>query len=338
MTSKNPAYAAAKAGAPLKRVEIAMGALAPDDVEIKVGYCGLCHSDLSMWKNDWGMTEYPFIGGHEAIGTVVAKGANVISLKIGDRVGVGWNASSCGHCRHCMSGGHMFCADRTATIVGRSGGFADRVRCDWRWAIRLPENLDPAKAGPLFCGGVTVFNPLDQLGIRPTDRVGVIGIGGLGHLALQFADKWGCEVTAFTSDKSKTSEARKLGADHVVDSRAKGALEKLKGTFDLIISTVNVNLDWEAYIQTLAPKGRLHMVGVVPEPVPVSVGSLLDNDRGVTGSGTGSPQIVSRMLDFCARHGIAPITEHFRMSQINEAFARLESGKARYRIVLENDF
>jgi uncharacterized zinc-type alcohol dehydrogenase-like protein len=185
-----------------------------------------------------------------------------------------------------------------------------------------------------LCGGITVFAPLMMYG-RPTDRV---GIGGLGHMAVKFAHAYGCEVTAFTSSPVKSDEARAFGADHVVATRDLAAIKKLAGSFGLLISTVNANLDWDAMISALAPNGRLHIVGVVPEPIPVSAFSLIVARRSVSGSPTGSPVAIETMLDFASRHSIAPQTEHFPMSKINDAFARLESGKARYRIVLDADF
>jgi uncharacterized zinc-type alcohol dehydrogenase-like protein len=174
--------------------------------------------------------------------------------------------------------------------------------------------------------------------IKPTDKVGVVGIGGLGHLALQFADKWGCEVTAFTSDLAKTDELIALGADNVVNSRDSAELEKVAGKFDMILSTVNVSLDWQSYLSALAPKGKLHLVGATLEPIPVVSFNLIMAQKSLTGTATGSPAVVRKMVEFCARHSINAVTENFKMSQINEAFEHLESGKARYRIVLENDF
>ncbi len=194
-----------------------------------------------------------------------------------------------------------------------------------------------AKAGPLLCGGITVFNPLLQMGVLSTHRVGVIGIGGLGHMALQFFNKWGCDVTAFTSSASKADEAKQMGAHHVIDTHSKDGLTKAAGSFDFILSTVSADLDWPAYLAALAPKGRLHLVGVVPDPIPVSVFSLLVAQRSVSGSPSGAPATVAAMLDFCARHQISPITEEFPMSAANEALAHLEAGKARYRVVLKND-
>lgn len=338
MNNKNTAFAANEPKGKFEPFEFEAGELGDEQVEIKVHSCGICHSDLSMLNNDWGMTEYPFVGGHEAVGEIVALGKNAKGLKIGDKVGLGWNAETCGHCEHCIAGFHINCPTLVGTIVGRHGGFADKVRCNWDWAIKLPETMDMLKAGPLFCGGITVFNPFVQDNIRPTDKVGVVGIGGLGHLALQFADKWGCEVTAFTSDLSKTEELKKLGADYVVNSRSDEELANLAGKFDMILVTVNVSLNWDSYIKALAPKGKLHMVGAVLEPMQIGAFSLIMNQKSVTGTATGSPQVVAKMLEFCARHNIETVTENFKMSQINEAFAHLESGKARYRIVLENDF
>lgn len=338
MGEKIKAYAAREAKGKFEPFEYDPGELGSEQVEIKVEYCGLCHSDLSMLNNDWGISAYPFVGGHEVVGRVVAAGAGVKGLQLGDRVGLGWNAATCGFCDNCISGYQINCPYLEGTIVERHGGFADRVRCNWDWAVRLPVELDAAKAGPLFCGGITVFNPFVQNEIKPTDKVGVIGIGGLGHLALQFADKWGCEVTAFTSDLSKTDELIGLGADMVVNSRDSAELEKVAGKFDMILSTVNVSLDWQRYLGALAPKGRLHLVGATLEPISVVSFNLIMAQKSLTGTATGSPSVVRKMVEFCARHSIETVTENFKMSQINEAFERLESGKARYRIVLENDF
>lgn len=335
---KIKAFAAGEPKGKLEPFEFEAGELGKEEVEIKVAYCGVCHSDLSMRDNEWGMTAYPFVGGHEAVGEIVAVGDNVKALKIGDKVGLGWNAKTCGHCQQCLSGYQINCPELVGTIVGRHGGFADRVRCNWDWAVKLPDDLDLSKAGPLFCGGITVFNPFVQLDIKPTDKVGVIGIGGLGHLALQFADKWGCEVTAFTSDLSKTDELKALGADYVVNSRSDEELASVAGKFDLILSTVNVSLNWSAYLNALAPKGHLHVVGATLEPIPVISFQLIGAQKSVSGTATGSPAVVAKMLEFCARHNIEAVTEHFKMSEINEAFEHLESGKARYRVVLENDF
>ena len=194
-----------------------------------------------------GFRSIPAVLGHEVIGRVTAVGPAAKGLKVGQRVGIGWTASSCMHCRQCMSGDQHLCPQAQPTIVGHRGGFASHVRCHWAWAIPLPEQIDFAEAGPLLCGGITVFNPLAMYA-KPTSRVGIVGIGGLGHMGVKFAAAYGCDVTAFTSSESKFDEARGFGANHVVSSRDSAAIKKLAGTFDLLIVTVNVTLDWPALI------------------------------------------------------------------------------------------
>jgi uncharacterized zinc-type alcohol dehydrogenase-like protein len=332
------AWAAQTAGGKLEPFEYDPGELGAEEVEIAVDHCGVCHSDLSLLDNDWGMTRYPFVPGHEAIGRVVAMGPQAKGVSIGQRVGLGWNAHSCTHCKQCLMGNHNLCENLQPTLLGRHGAFADKVRAHWVWTMPLPEGLDPRESGPLLCGGITVFAPLRELNIPPTARVGVVGIGGLGHMALKFCKAWGCEVTAFTSSESKEEEARAFGAHRVVSSRDSDAIGKLAGTLDLIIDTVNVSLDWNALLGALAPNGRLHVVGVVPEPIPVPVFTLLVGQKAVSGSPTGSRGAIDSMLDFAARHQVLPQTEHFPMSKVNEAMAHLRAGKARYRIVLDADF
>ncbi len=337
MTNTIHAYAVTQPGGALEPYTYDAGELGEEQVEIAVSYCGICQSDVSMIDNLWGMTTYPLVPGHEVVGTVVAAGDQVKNVTAGQTVGLGWTSGSCLHCRQCLSGNQNLCPEAEATIIGRPGGFADKVRCHWAWAVPLPEGVDAAKAGPLFCGGVTVFNPLVQFGVKPTDRVGVIGIGGLGHLALQFFNKWGCEVTAFTSNEAKDEEARTLGAHHVVSTRDDGQLKEIAGSLDFILSTVNVSLPWDDYFAALAPKGCLHTVGVTPEPIPAPSFTLIGGQKSVSGTPNGSPTVSAEMLDFCARHAIAPITETFPMSEVNAALDHLREGKARYRIVLTNE-
>jgi uncharacterized zinc-type alcohol dehydrogenase-like protein len=200
--AKIRAWAAPRAGAPLEAFEYEPGPLGAEEVEIAVEYCGVCHSDLSMADNEWGFTQYPLVPGHEAIGRVTAMGASAKGVSIGQRVGLGWSASSCLHCDPCLAGSQNLCSQLQPTLVGRHGAFAERVRAHWVWVMPLPEGLDPRESGPLLCGGITVFAPLREYNIPPTARVGVVGIGGLGHLALKFCKAWGCEVTAFTSSQS----------------------------------------------------------------------------------------------------------------------------------------
>ena len=311
------------------------GLLGPEEVEIAVEYCGLCHSDISILNNDWGLSRYPVVPGHEAAGRVIAAGDHVKGLHIGQRVGVGWNADSCMHCHECTTGNNNLCLEAAPTIVGRHGGFADRIRAHWLWAIPLPDALDSSSAGPLLCGGITVFAPLVTFGVKPTDRVGVVGIGGLGHLALQFANAWGCEVTAFTSNPSKADEARKFGAHRIVSSRDSAEILQAANSLDFLLVTVNMSLDWASLLKTLKPNGRMHVVGAVLEPMPIPAFDLIMGQKSVSGSPTGGPATISAMLDFAARHNIAPQVEHFPLSKVNDAIEHLAAGKARYRVVLD---
>jgi len=328
-------YAATEPKGTLKPFAYDPGPLGETQVEIKVEYCGLCHSDLSMLDNEWGTSQYPLIPGHEIIGTVAAMGPHAKGLMVGQRVGVGWFADSCLTCEWCKSGNHHLCASAVGTIVGRHGGFADRVRANAAWVIPLPDPLSPQTAAPLMCGGITVFNPLLLWKVKPTARVGVVGIGGLGHMALQFANAWGCEVTAFSSSPEKEAETKGFGADHFINSRDPEALKKAAGSLDFILSTVNVSLDWEAYIEALRPKGCLHLVGVVTQPISVPLFPLLAGQKSLSSSPTGSPAAIATMLNFAARHHIQPTVETYRFSEINDALEKLRHGKPRYRIVLK---
>jgi uncharacterized zinc-type alcohol dehydrogenase-like protein len=334
------AWAAQSAGGQLVPFDYDPGPLGPEDVEIKVEYCGVCHSDLSMLDNEWGITTYPFVPGHEAIGRVVGLGgiAQTKGLTLGQRVGVGWNVRSCQHCAACLRGDFQLCENVQATIVGHHGAFADRVRAHWVWSVPIPNALASGNAGPLLCGGITVFAPLLQLQVPPTARVAVFGIGGLGHMALMFAKAWGCEVTAFTSSPSKVQEAMSFGAHHTASSRSQADMQRLAGSFDFVFITANAPLDWDAVIGLLAPGGRLHFLGAVLEPVPVQVMSLMMGQRAVSASPTGSRSQIDTMLRFATHHHVAPKVEHFPMSRVNEAMDHLRAGKASYRIVLDADF
>jgi alcohol/geraniol dehydrogenase (NADP+) len=331
------AYAATKANGAFEPFEYELGAIGSSEVDIAVESCGICHSDLSMLENAWGMTQYPFVPGHEVIGKISSVGEHVSHVTVGDRVGLGWHAGYCMICDQCLGGDHNMCAGATGTIVGRHGGFSDVVRAQAPSVFKLPDGLNAQTAGPLLCAGITVFNPLVQLNISPTASVGVIGIGGLGHMALKFARAWGCHITAFTSSEAKLKEALDLGANDTINSRDPEAIRAAAGRFDLLLSTVNVKLDWNAYVETLKPRGSLYMLGVVTEPLDLNVVPLLFGQRSVGSSPVGSPATIRKMLEFSARHNINPVTEHFPMSKVNEAMERLKQGKAKYRLVLVNE-
>lgn len=328
------AYAAFEPKGELKPFEYDPGVLGDREVEIDVAHCGICHSDLSVMDSEWGKMPYPVVPGHEVVGTVAKLGRFVQGLAVGQAVGLGWHAGYCNSCGLCDSGDQNLCASAQPTIIGRHGGFAEQVRANADSVVAIPEGIDLASAGPLFCGGITVFNPLVQFDVKPTDKVAVIGIGGLGHLAIQFLNAWGCEVTAFTSSESKRGEALNLGAHDTLNSRDADEISASVGRFDLIISTVNVKLDWNAYLNTLNAKGRLHFVGATLEPLDIAAFSLIGGQRSVSGSPVGSPANIAKMLDFAKLHDIKPVVEQFKFEQVNEAVERLRSGAPHYRVVL----
>lgn len=333
-------YAAPKAGAALELYEFDAGELKPEDVEVEVEYCGICHSDISMIDNEWGMSKYPLIAGHEVIGRVKAlgSGAGNKGLKVGQRVGIGWTASSCGHCDACISGSQVNCLEGSVPTILNRGGFANKIRANWQWVIPMPDAIDAASAGPLLCGGITVFKPLLMHLITATSRVGVIGIGGLGHIAIKLLRAMGCDVTAFSSNPAKEQEILAMGADRVVNSRDPKALKALAAQFDLIINTVNVSLDWMPYYQALAWGGNFHTVGAVMKPFEVPAFTLIAGDRSIAGSATGSPHELRSLIKLTARAKVSPQTEEFPMSRINDALQHVRDGKARYRVVLKADF
>jgi uncharacterized zinc-type alcohol dehydrogenase-like protein len=286
--------------------------------------------------NDWGISKYPFIPGHEIVGTVTLIGPAVRDIRVGQRVGIGWQADSCGICEWCRQGNENLCAKSQPTCVGRNGGYADSIRVNSRFAIPVPEALESENVAPLLCGGITVYSPLRNLLARPSSRVGVIGIGGLGHVALQFANAFGCEVTAFSTSADKETEAKELGAHHFVNSRDSAALKAAAGSLDLILSTVSADQDFQSYVNALRPKGKLCLLGASPSNLSVSPFSLLSGDKAIAGSNIGSPRDLHEMLDVAARHNIKAITESFPMKNANEAIAKVKKNQVRYRAVLAN--
>ncbi len=324
------------AGAQLLPYKFDPGELKPDEVEIKISHCGVCHSDVHLIDNDWGVSKYPFIPGHEVVGTVLAVGDAVRDRTVGERVGVGWQADSCGVCEWCRQGDEHLCAQSQPTCIGRNGGYADRIRVNSRFAIPVPTVLESENVAPLLCGGITVYSPLRNHGVRPSSRVGIIGIGGLGHMGVQFARAFGAEVTAFSTSKDKEAEAKELGAHHFINTRDTGALKKVAGSFDFLLSTVSADQDWSSYINALRPKGILCVVGAAPSPLQISAFSLISGQKAVSGSPSGSPRDLHEMLDVAARHNVKAITERFAMAKANDAVARVKKNQVRYRAVLAN--
>lgn len=328
--------AAHAAGAELLAYKYDPGTLGPHDVEIAVTHCGICHSDLHLINNDWGISQYPFIPGHEVIGTVKQVGAEVKSFAVGQRVGLGWQSNSCGICEWCTSGNENLCPQSEATCVHRNGGYADRVRANDRFVFHIPDALQSEHAAPLLCGGITVYNPMRTHGLHPGCRVGIVGIGGLGHMAIQFARVFGAEVTAFSTSPGKEKEARSLGAHNFVNTRESRSLKDLASSFDFILNTANADEDWGIYIQALRPTGTLCFVGVPPSPVSFHAFPMISGVRTVTGSPIGSPHRIREMLDVAARHGVKAMTESFPMTKANEAIEKVNKNKVRYRAVLSN--
>lgn len=324
------------AGAQLVPYRYEPGELNANEVEVKISHCGVCHSDIHLIDNDWGNSKYPFVPGHEIVGTVSAVGEDVKDCTVGERVGIGWQADSCGICEWCRQGDEHLCAKSQPTCVGRNGGYADAVRVNSRFAIPVPDALESENVAPLLCAGITVYSPLRNHGVRPSSRVGVVGIGGLGHLALQFAKAFGAEVTALSTSKDKEDEALEMGASHFVNTRDMGEMKKIAGSFDFLLSTVSADQDWQALVNSLRPKGTLCVVGVPPSSMSIQAFPLISGQRSVAGSPIGSPRDLHEMLDVAARHDVKAITERFQMSKANDAIAKVKKGKVRYRAVLTN--
>lgn len=324
------------AGAHLLPYKYDAGKLGEYEVEVRISHCGVCHSDVHLIDNDWGFSKYPFIPGHEIVGTVTHVGSKVKGRTVGERVGIGWQADSCGICEWCRTGNEHLCPQSQPTCVGRNGGYADAIRVNWKFAVPVPEVLESENVAPLLCGGITVYSPLRNLGVRPSSRVGIIGIGGLGHLGLQFARAFGADVTAFSTSKDKEAEAKTLGAHHFVNTRETNAMKKIAGSFDVLISTVNADQDWGGYVSALRPKGTLCMVGVPPSPMALQAFALVGGQKSVCGSPTGSPTDLAEMLDVAARHNVKAVTERFAMDKANEAVAKVKKNQVRYRAVLAN--
>jgi uncharacterized zinc-type alcohol dehydrogenase-like protein len=307
--------------------------LGPHDVEIRISHCGICHSDVHLVDGDWGVGTYPMVPGHEIVGTVAAVGAEVEHLQAGQRVGVGWQRGACLACDLCGAGEENLCAQNEATCVDHHGGFADRIRLDGRFAFPIPDALASENAAPLLCGGVTVYSPLRRW-VRSPMKVGVVGIGGLGHLALQFARTMGCEVTAISSSPDKEEDARSFGAHRFVATREPSALRAASGTLDFVLSTVYVSQDWMGLLGALRPNGVLCFVGAPAEPLKLPIGALLMGQKTVTTSAIGGRPAIREMLEFAARHGVAAKTQVRPLAEADAALAETRKGRARYRIVL----
>lgn len=330
------AYATKSARGPLVPFDYEPGPLGPEEVDVRVTHCGICHTDAAMVDNEWGFSQYPVVPGHEVVGVVSAIGSNVTGLSVGQRVGVGALCGACMKCEWCEAGKQHVCPAVVGTVMpDHRGGFATYVRTsNWQFAMPIPDAIASEHAGPLMCAGTTVFTPLLRYGVRPTDRVAVVGIGGLGHLALQYLSKWGCDVTAISSTHDKDEQARSFGASHVIATRGTDELQKTSRSFDFILSTVSAALPWDLYVAALRPQGKLCIVGIPDQPIAVQPFNLIGGEKSIVGGQPGSIVEMRQMLAFSARHGIKPMIETFPMADANRALEHTRSGKARFRAVL----
>lgn len=332
---KISAYAAERPKASLTPFEYEAKMLGSWEVRIRVTHCGICHSDIHLIDDDWGISSYPLVAGHEIIGTIDQIDANVKHLKPGVRVGVGWQAASCMECEWCSKGEEHLCSGSRSVIKGH-GGFGNWVAADSRFVFPIPESIDSEHAAPLLCGGITVYSPLRHHGIAPSMKVGIIGIGGLGHLALQYARALGAEVFAFSTQADKERETKAFGAHQFVLSTNSRQMTKLERSIDFLLSTASGNVDWEQFMGLLRPHGRLCVVGASPGKIQVPPFALIGDEKAILGSVIGNPAMIREMLEFSARHGIRPKTELVSIDHINSAVERVRASRARYRIVLKH--
>jgi uncharacterized zinc-type alcohol dehydrogenase-like protein len=309
-----------------------LGAL---DVDVEISHCGVCYSDVHLIDDDWKRSVYPFVPGHEIIGRVVRRGAQIAHVKEGDRVGIGWQRSACLMCDVCLRGEENLCETQEATCVRHHGGLAERIIADGRFALPIPAGLDSATTAPLLCGGVTVYSPMRRYGIDASKSVGVIGIGGLGHLAIAIARALGAEVTAFSSSADKRDEAFRMGAHHFASSTDAREIRKLGSSIDLLLSTVHVKLDWVTFLGTLRANGVLCFVGAMQGFLQFPPVALM-GQRSVVMSEIGSRSAIVDLLRIAARHELGAEIELAPMAEAQNAIERLRTNRVRYRAVLAN--
>ncbi|MBS0603951.1 MAG: NAD(P)-dependent alcohol dehydrogenase [Verrucomicrobia bacterium] len=329
-------FAALSPKSELQPYEYKEPALQPHELLIEITHCGLCHSDIHLIDNDWNKSVYPLVPGHEIVGHIVKTGSSVSHLKVGERVGVSWQHGSCLNCDYCLEGNENICLQKTMTCVGRFGGFATKMVADSRFAFPIPKEIDSSLAAPLLCAGAAVFTPMIHSHIQGRHAIGVIGIGGLGHLGLQYAKALGCTVVAITRRKNKQKEAEGFGADEVICIENPGDVEKTTGKLDLILSTAPSAQDWVKVLSLLKQNGTLCFIGKPVEAVKVPAGLLTSSQKKITGSTVAPRWIMREMFRFSQRHGILPQIEQMPMKEINRAIGRLKKGDVRFRFVLTN--
>jgi alcohol dehydrogenase (NADP+) len=337
------AYAAPAAGQPLAPTTIERREVGPNDVLIEIQYAGICHSDIHTVNGDWGPQPFPVVPGHEIVGIVAAVGIDVTRHRLGDRVGVGCMVNSCGQCRNCRNGDEQYCLDgMVPTYAGTDrdgtttqGGYSTHVVVDADYVLSVPEGIDAAAAAPLLCAGITTYAPLRRWGAGPGKKVAVVGLGGLGHIAVKLAHALGADVTVLSQSLKKQEDGLRLGADAYYATSDPGIFEQLAGRFDLVVNTVSASIDVDAYLGLLALDGTLVNVGAPAEPLNLNVFSLIGARRSFAGSMIGGIALTQEMLDFCAEHGIGAEVEVIAADQVNEAFQRVLASDVRYRFVID---
>jgi len=341
---KSKAYAARSARSPLAPFEIARREVGDHDVLIEIAYCGVCHSDVHQARDEWGGSVFPMVPGHEIVGRVARVGKQVEKLREGDLAGVGCMVDSCRACDYCRRGLEQFCEKPAAftyngTEMDRKtptyGGYSSRIVVDERFTLAISPKLDPARAAPLLCAGITTYSPLRHWKTKQGDRVGVVGLGGLGHMALKLAASMGAEVTLLSHSESKRADGRRLGAHEFALTSSEATFSKLAGRFDLIIDAASAPHDLNKYLGLLRVDGALVLVGVPPAPVPIQASSLIMGRRTLGGSLIGGIAETQEMLDYCAQHEIASDIELIPIQKINEAYDRMVRGDVRYRFVID---
>jgi uncharacterized zinc-type alcohol dehydrogenase-like protein len=338
-------YAAESANSGLAPISFDRREPRPDDVSIEIDYCGVCHTDIHFVQNDWGVSQFPVVPGHEIIGRVTSVGPDVTNYRVGDTVGVGCMVDSCRSCSACESGLEQYCSEgMTGTYNGIDrhdgsityGGYSDRVVVSERFVVKIPEKLDRAAAAPLLCAGITTYSPLRHYGVKAGDKVGIIGMGGLGHMGVKFARALGAEVTIFTRSESKVAEAKKQGADHVIISTDRAQMKAARETFDFMLDTVPVQHDLNPYLSSLKVDGTHILVGLLDPIEPaVQAGALVGKRRVLGGSLIGGMPETQEVLDFCAEHDITCDIEMLDIRNINEAYERMKKGDVKYRFVID---
>jgi len=344
---KTPAYAATSKTSPLAPLTIDRREPGPNDVLIEILFCGICHSDIHQVRDEWSgalPALFPMVPGHEIVGRVKQVGKQVSRLKVGDMAGVGCFVDSCRECEPCRRGLEQFCEKGAAwtyngTEMDRTtptyGGYSSQIVVAERYALKVPAGLDPARAAPLLCAGITTYSPLRQWNAKKGDRVGVVGLGGLGHMAVKLAASMGAEVTMLSTSRSKEADARRLGAHAFESTRDEATFQKLAGRLDLIIDTISAPHDYNRYLGMLRPQGAMVIVGVPPEPTPLSAWSLIAGNRRLAGSAIGGIPETQEMLDYCARHEIGADVEVIPIQKVNEAYERMLRNDVRYRFVID---